>query len=220
MSSNEPASPDDSGHGSAQQPPAYPQHAPGHGAPPPGSPQQPPPGYGAPPPGYPQGYPQQPPPGYGAPPPGYPQYPYGTGGYPPGYGGPTPTKSWQITTGGILTIIWGALVLLGSLGLFVLAADAGSIDSPFRADAASTLNVVGFVALILSAVALAGGITLLRRSKTGWILTYVAMGFSVLGGLANIGQGAPQGIVGLAIGVFVIVIISLGPARADLNTPR
>lgn len=205
MSSNDPGYPGGPGNEAGQPPASSPQ-------PPPGYPQQPP--------GYPQGYPQQPSPGYGTPPPGY--------GHAPG----PARKSWQITTGGVLTIIGSATALLVGL-LFAglgLAWDEEferelARNNPETADALNQLPEgftgglllgLGVFVSIVALLGLIAGIMLLKRSRVGWILTYVAAGLSIVTGLLAL----PLSVLHLGLAIFVIVIISLAPARADLNAPR
>lgn len=83
--------------------------------------------------------------------------------YPRGWSGPDRT-TWQVTTAGIVLIVWGSLIVLGGLVFFVMADDVGTVDTPLAETASGVLRLVAAILLAVGGLSLVAGLLLLRRS--------------------------------------------------------
>ncbi len=105
-------------------------------------------------------------------------------------------KSWKPITSGILTIISGALGIIWGFRLFARATEVE------RALRHLSLDVLGFILLVLGIVAIIGGIFALVRKAWGMALA-----------------GAVCAIIspGFVLGVLATIFISL--AKGDFEAP-
>ena len=95
---------------------------------------------------------------------------------------------WMPTAGGVLSIVAGALALIGALVLFFIA-----LGYTFNYSEVSPIALVGFLAfwlVIAGAIAIIGGISAVRRRNWGLALTgaiaSLLTGNAMLGALAII----------------------------------
>jgi len=116
----------------------------------------------------PQGYPPQgyPPPGY--PPPGYPPPP---GGYPP----PSQGKS---TAAGVLLII---AAIIAIINFAILIAWGGAVSSITETDVGDILVICGAIGILMSILALIGGIMAVQHKMWGFALVGAIIGLFTLG---------------------------------------
>jgi hypothetical protein len=103
---------------------------------------------------------------------------------------PVPANTWMSTTGGILSIIVGAMDLIGCLfmGFFTCAGAAFTGDYYFDSSfPAAFFGFIAFYLLIIGILSLVGGIFAVRRRSWGLALTgaiAALFGGSLLGILA------------------------------------
>lgn len=211
---------------SAQGPPPHPdgpQGQPPIGPPPADYPGRQPTGHDQPRPGYP---PQQPSPGYG--------YPTGgshrghhpaNSGHPPANGSQG-KASWQLILGGVLTIVYASFILFMGLVLLAIGGLANDLERAFGellSGFSAFFFIIALIVLAIGTFGLIAGIQTIRRSRVGWILTYVFMGFMTFLLAAGLFDGDAEAgdvfftLLLLAGAVTVIVVISLAGARKALK---
>lgn len=187
--------------------------------------------YGEQPPQQPYGYPQQPPqgqpqqPGYGYPAypqqaqqqPGYDPYGGGYGGYP---GMPPQMPGKVKATRVILFILAGLQLIVGLLG-FAAGAALSSTDTASQVEDQLGYPMAVYYAIMVYTVIVAI-ITIViaaqfRKGGNGIRIAAIVLGaLNAAGSVANL----PQGILGIAIGVLVIVFMANSESAAWFKRPR
>jgi hypothetical protein len=108
-------------------------------------------------------------------------------------------KTWKPTAAGVLTIIAGVLGLLIALAVAVGLGIAGTLAGLIPGfPGASFLALVAIPGIILSIIAIVGGIYALRRSLWGLALAGAICAFFALPGL------------GWILAILAVIFVSLG----------
>lgn len=158
---------------------------------------------------------QQPPP-YSNQPPAYP------GGPEPSYDRPAATKTWHVTTAGVLTLVFASLggLIAGFITLGVLS-DPDAFEREWADATGQSAEgigeiylILGIAMLVVAVLGIVGGILFLRRSGVGRVLIYIAAGVSMPLSFLLISL---FGLVSIGIAIWVIVLISLRPVREWLK---
>ncbi|MGP3999798.1 hypothetical protein [Streptomyces sp. 8N706] len=156
-------------------------------------------GYGAPPPpgGHqPYPYPQQP--GYGA----YAPYPPGPGGYP----AVPMAMPGQVRTAQVLSFVLAGLVVIG---VFVAGAAVGA-EAAGKVIGANLPVIGGFICALC-----------FGRSGNGAKVTAIVFAsLMVLFGLGALGQRQPAGLLEIACGIVIIVMLAQRPSTFWFTRPR
>ena len=94
-------------------------------------------------------------------------------------------KTWMPTTGGILSIICGAVDIIGGIVMIIMGAISGPLCQMAQANVPAPVVtaifvVIGIFALILGILALVGGIYALRRKLWGMALAGSIISFFIV----------------------------------------
>lgn len=107
------------------------------------------------------------------------------------------TKTWKPTTAGILSIIAGAIQVIGGLVVTAIGGAAGALES---VPGMGVLAVIGIPLIIIGIVAIVGGVYALKRKI--WGLALAGAICAVIG---------PWGI----LGVLAIIFVAMGKGEFE-----
>lgn len=125
---------------------------------------------------------------------------YGAAG---GYGGGPVERPGMLSAACIILWVISGLALLGGIGIMAMEPS----DLGLRSQDADLLQTVGVVVLVMAVLYTFLAVLVWKGSNVARIILTVLMGLSLLGSLAQLGQGGGGSIVGLILVILVLVCL-------------